>query len=311
LFDNEGQTLQELKKHDIAVGFEDRFLMGCLFSRKLDIKRTIVMLESNKKWRKENGYEQLPHWSSLNKNLLLSDFAFTIPGTRTKDGYGIYYAKFGNMVPEDHGKNFVKDIIDYIIWNNMIGSFYEDMDFHRNGLCFIADMKSVGWKNLDMKLQKTVNSALMDNFPMKISQVIVINPPSIFKPLLAGSRLFVKKKILDRINTMEESELSDFISQDQLSSDLGGNFRFTIETYIDWVDNVIATEGTPKTPVQVPLKQKSKKVYPRDDVPHLGLEENISDKKPVGEEEAGNRKSVWLPIIVNQEIPNKSRRYSS
>jgi len=245
----------------------------------------------------------------------------TIPGARTKDGYGIYYAKFGNMVPEDHGKNFVNDILDYILWNNMVGSFYEDMDFHRNGLCFVADMKAVGWKNMDLKLQKTVNSALMDNFPMKISQVLVLNPPGIFKPLLAGSRLFVKKKIMDRIQIVEPEDLLNFISSDQLSADFGGDLQFTIETYIDWVDSVISS-GLPKTPIQVPLKARSKGSYPRDEVirrleiPAENSNLNASNEDDAGDDDdAGSRKTARpLTTLVSANLPsgspNKSRRFN-
>jgi len=251
-----------------------------LFSRKLDVKRALKMLESNLKWRKENGHDDTPDWAKLNKPLIKSDFAMTIPGARTKNGHGIIYGKFGNMVPDDH-PNFVKDIMDYIMWNNMVGIFLEDMEYHRNGVCFIADMKSTGWRNLDMKLQKTVNSALMDNFPMKISQVIVLHPPAIFKPLLAGARLFVKKKILDRIEMLEPEDLLKFVAPDQLAAEFGGKITYTIETYLEWVDQVLAQNHPPATPIKVELRAKSRKHYPRDLVPHIHL--SASDEKEINE----------------------------
>jgi len=206
------------------------------------------------------------------------------------------------MVPDDHGKNFVQDVLDYIIWNNMKGAFFEDMDFHRNGICFICDMQSVGWRNIDMKLQKSVNNALMENFPTKIAHVMVLNTPVIFKTLLAGLRLFVKRKIMDRIQVVEPNELINFIDKEQLSADFGGDQHFTIETYIDWVDHVIA-EQLPKTPVKVPLKEKSKEIYPRDTVAH----EHSTDHRTQEE----GMLSARHHQLQAEPSPKASRRYSS
>jgi len=265
-----GSSKTEKNHHEISSKFDDRFIVGCLFSRKFKIEAAVKMLTSNWEWRKEHGFEKIPEWSSMNKPLMMADFAVTVPGARTKNGLGIIYAKFGNMIPDDH-PNFVEDIVNYMMWNNMIGIFLEDMDYHRNGICFVADMKSVGWKNIDTKLQKTVNSALMDKFPLKISQVLILHPPMILKPIMAGVRLLVKKKIMDRIQIIEPEEVLDYIDKSQLLSDFGGEVHFSIETYFDWVDKVLATNMEPKIHVKVTPKQKSHESYPRDKVPHLQL----------------------------------------
>jgi hypothetical protein len=44
LFEDEWEEFQKLKASDKCEGFSDRFLMACLFARKLDIPRTEEML---------------------------------------------------------------------------------------------------------------------------------------------------------------------------------------------------------------------------------------------------------------------------
>jgi len=252
--------------------------MGCLFARKMKEDRAVKMLQMNLEWRKENGFEKIPEWHSLNRNLLLADFAYYIPSTRSKNGYGIIYAKFANMIPDDH-PNFLEDILKYMIWNNMMGIFLEDMDYHRNGVCFVADFKSVGWKNIDTKLQRTAGSALMDRFPMKISSLLVLHPPIIFKAVVTGVKLFVKKKVMDRVQIIDPEEITKYIDKSQLSSEFGGDIDFTVETMLDWVDQVLANNMAEKTPVKVPYKRKSKDKYPRDLVPHIQLPDNDDHDK--------------------------------
>jgi len=195
VFHHEIEALKILKQNKIAKFFNDRFLMGCLFSRKMDIARTIKMLKSNLKWRLSNGYEKIPRWDEIDKNVLKANFALTIPGARSKDGNSILYCKLGRMVPSELGKNYLKTIIEFIIWNNSIGTFLDGLDYHRNGLIFIADLQGVGWKNIDISLQRKVNSAMMDNFPLRISKVLIMNPPSIINAVISCARVFVKKKL--------------------------------------------------------------------------------------------------------------------
>jgi len=154
LFESEIEALTAIKRYKVSKFFNDRFIMGCLFSRKMDISRTVKMLKSHVKWRVSNKYERVPRWDELNKDLLSDNFAYIIPGTRSKDGSSILYAKLNRMVPGDYGKQFIKDIMDIMIWNNSVGTFYENLDFHRNGLIFIADLENFGLKNLDFSLQK-------------------------------------------------------------------------------------------------------------------------------------------------------------
>eukprot|EP01126_Amoeba_proteus_P028282 TRINITY_DN2791_c0_g2_i11.p1 TRINITY_DN2791_c0_g2~~TRINITY_DN2791_c0_g2_i11.p1 ORF type:complete len:194 (+),score=29.55 TRINITY_DN2791_c0_g2_i11:78-659(+) len=87
LFDDEWSAFLRLKSLPCSEGFSDRFLMACLFSRKLDVQRTETMLLSNRRWREENGFSVIPEWESLDKNRLVEGrFILKIPGTRARNG---------------------------------------------------------------------------------------------------------------------------------------------------------------------------------------------------------------------------------
>jgi len=115
--------------------------------------------------------KKIPKWDDIDKNVLDPGFALTIHGARSIAGHSILYCRLGRMVPSELGKNYLKTVIEFIIWNNSIGTFLDGLDYHRNGLIFIADLTGVGWKNIDINLQRKVNSAMMDNFPMRIQNL--------------------------------------------------------------------------------------------------------------------------------------------
>eukprot|EP01126_Amoeba_proteus_P011456 TRINITY_DN14619_c0_g1_i6.p1 TRINITY_DN14619_c0_g1~~TRINITY_DN14619_c0_g1_i6.p1 ORF type:complete len:314 (-),score=44.65 TRINITY_DN14619_c0_g1_i6:320-1261(-) len=199
LFQDEWEAFLELKKLPCCEGFSDRFLMACLFARKLDVTRTQTMLENNKRWREENGYREIPKWESLNRARLEEGrFGLKIPGSRGRNGEGIIYVRMGRMFP---GKwpDFIETCIQWTVWNGMQGGLYESMDYFRNGIMMIADLENMGWDNIDLTLQNRMSSALLDNFPMRTCKILILNPPWILNAFLDALRLVIKKKVMDRV----------------------------------------------------------------------------------------------------------------
>jgi hypothetical protein len=185
----------------------------------------------------DKGYERMPTWEDIDKGLLDFNFAQVIPGSRSKEGNPIIYCKLAKLVPSDMGKNYVKKLIDYILWNNSCGTFLDGMDFHRNGLIFIADLEGVGWKNIDINLQKKINGALIDNFPMRIQKVLLINPPSIINTVISCMKIFMKKKIMDRIEIIDRNDVVNFIDEENLWEDFGGKCEFSVKQLIKSLDD--------------------------------------------------------------------------
>jgi len=244
LFEDEYAEFLKLKELPIAAGFSDRFLMACLFARKLDLKRTEEMLQKNKAWREENGYADLPSFDSLPRKMIeTGKFALKIPGCRGKNGEGIIYVRMGNMVPSDH-ENFTENCVRMTVWNGMHGGLYDSMDYFRNGIMMVADLEGMGWNNVDMSVQKRISSALLDNFPMRTCKILIINPPWILNPFLSGMSLFIKKKVMDRIYVLEKPEdLLTHIDKAYLLKDYGGDVEYSVTDWFDFLQDQ-DTKGT-------------------------------------------------------------------
>jgi len=237
LFEDEYEAFLELKKLPCTEGFTDRFLMACLFARKLDIKRTEEMLLKNKAWRTENGYAELPPFKSLNFEMLKTGrFALKIPGCRGKNGEGIIYVKMGKMVPSAH-TDFVESCVQWTVWNGMHGGLYDSMDYFRNGIMMVADLEGMGWDNVDVTVQRRISSALLDNFPMRTCKILIINPPWILNAFLGGMSLFIKKKVMERIYVLENKEdLLTHIDKEYLLKEYGGDVEYEVEDWFKFLE---------------------------------------------------------------------------
>jgi len=245
LFEDEWETFQELKKTPAAEGYSDRFLMACLFARKLDIKRTEEMLTHNKAWREENGFSQIPSFDSLNKKLVEEGkFALKCPGARGKNGEGIIYVKMGNMYPTKWGEDFIDLCIQMTVWNGMRGGLWETMDYFRNGIMMVADLSDMSWDNVDMSLQQRMSSALLDNFPMRTCKIMILHPPWILNAFLGGLRLVIKKKVMDRVYVVDKPEdLLDHIEKDSLLKEYGGELDYSVGDWYHFIDEQEARES--------------------------------------------------------------------
>lgn len=237
LFDDEWEAFQQLKASPKAEGFSDRFLMACLFARKLDIARTEEMLEKNKNWRAENNYNEIPAFDSLNKGMLENGkFALKIPGCRGKNGEGVIYVKMGKMVPADH-EDFTESCVRWTVWNGMHGGLYESMDYFRNGIMMVADLADMGWHNVDLSVQRRIGSALLDNFPMRTCKILIINPPWILNAFLSGMSLFIKKKVMERIYVLEgPADLATHIEKESLLKEYGGDLEYEIPDWYKFIE---------------------------------------------------------------------------
>jgi len=240
LFDYELKALEEVKKLPIVKegGFKDEFIMACLFARKLDVKRTDELLQKNLKWRRENGYEILPTLEDIDKDLIRTEYSWLVPGNRTKDGHGVAYAQFAKLVPSDWGH---KKIMDWMIWVYSKGILIEGMDWHRNGIVFIEDLGGFSWKHWDSALQQKMMTAIQNNFPMRLKEIYLLHPPSFLKAILKICKLFMKKKLLDRVKVVTLEDVRDRIPEDELCVQFGGTYKCEVGEYVKIVEEFSAS----------------------------------------------------------------------
>jgi len=223
-------ALEELKKHEISKGIPDKVLLVFLFARKLDVKRTISLLTLNMQFMKEYGYSwNVPITASeVDPRLLKNPFAFSLPGNRDKLGRKISYLFPARLRMKDFT---FKQIMDFTMF-----SFYEylkeGLDVHRAGVTYIEDIKGMQMKNIDMNMANKMNKNVKDTFPLKIKLILVVNPGTLIKVLLAIARVFVKKKVMERVKIVDKTEeLTQFVELDQLPKCFGGKLEIPDQVY--------------------------------------------------------------------------------
>jgi len=168
------------------------FLMGCLFSRKLDLERTNVLLRANWKWRKENKFVKLPKIEDVNLEVL--HYFHGIPCTRTIDGCGMIYAHVSPSQQAGKGAYTVQNVTRAATFFNFVSVFLEGMDFLRNGICIAMDLGEFGWNHWDISFWTGMGPMWTDVFPMLMKRIAIINPPLILSGLMKLASVFVKKK---------------------------------------------------------------------------------------------------------------------
>jgi len=274
-----------------------------LFSRKMDIERTHVLLRANWKWRKENKFIQLPTIDEINLEVFHTFFG--IPGARTEDGCGLLYA----TVNPDHvaGQEpwTVASVTKAATFFNFIGVFLEGMDYVRNGICIAMDLGNFGWNHWEYSFWYGMGGMWTDTFPMLMKRIAIINPPLILSGLLKLASLFVKKKIMSRIAVLGEEETENILEHlegdtTQVSKKFGGSVEFTWDQYEVELREFCKENQTRL--IALPEKEKKKKGKSDDDsysVSHYS-EIEAESKSPESQSETSGEPGPLTPKKKNK-----------
>jgi len=198
LFDDEKRVLEEIKKKatDLCQNFSDEFIMSCLFSRKMDVPRTIELLKKSVQWRKENNFTEIPKFDDIPSQFWT--LIHHIPCSRDKAGRSIRYTHPAAIHPNVHP--WVPHTFKIALtWYHYVGMFTDGIDGIRNGFHVINNLDSLGWKNFDIDLQKHNAALVSETFPILIRRISILNPPAIFNALWKIMKIFAKKKIVDHL----------------------------------------------------------------------------------------------------------------
>eukprot|EP01129_Flabellula_baltica_P012386 TRINITY_DN5591_c0_g1_i2.p1 TRINITY_DN5591_c0_g1~~TRINITY_DN5591_c0_g1_i2.p1 ORF type:complete len:193 (-),score=27.66 TRINITY_DN5591_c0_g1_i2:63-641(-) len=153
LFEHEKEALEVAKTWEIASYFPDQFILACIFSRKFDMQRVKEMLEDCHETRVSSGVDW-PVYEEIEKSLLFNLSYFGIPGARTKEGCGILYMRLKYMEPDTKLFNYADAMFRLMMWNHKIGIYIDGMDIHRNGFYLVLDLKGLGFKHINLDMQR-------------------------------------------------------------------------------------------------------------------------------------------------------------
>jgi len=75
-----------------------------------------------------------------------------------------------------------------------------------------------------MTLDKKLASVYQDAYPIKIKKIFIVNPPSFLVALMEVAKLFMKKKLLDRVAPVRPEGLPEYFEHDQIPAYLDGGY---------------------------------------------------------------------------------------
>mmetsp|Transcript_14408 Transcript_14408/g.15974 ORF Transcript_14408/g.15974 Transcript_14408/m.15974 type:complete len:304 (-) Transcript_14408:528-1439(-) len=237
LFPHELKALNEVKNlltDSILSVIHDRLLMGMLFARKFDLERTVKMAKGFYEWvQNDERVSRAYKPNTISKEVTLCGAFLSVPGARTIEGYALLYNRVTFLNPATVDR---EDALDFATAVHLLSFTSEGMDYHRNGICVVVDMKGMTWAHFDVEMRKKLMELLENKFPCRTKRLLVLNPPVFLTALMAIARLFVKSKILSRMRILSsEADLLKYIDKSQLHEYYGGDVSYTPQQWLDHI----------------------------------------------------------------------------
>jgi hypothetical protein len=109
-----------------------------------------------------------------------------------------------------------------------------NLDECRSGMTFITQCKGMGWKNFSLELEHRAAVLYQDAIPCRFAGMPCVNAGPILRVMLALCKVFLKKKIADRIIVCKQADLitKHSFAPESLPALLGGTCEKP--TYEEW-----------------------------------------------------------------------------
>ena len=129
-----------------------------------------------------------------------------------------------------------------------------DLNECRTGMTAITQCKGMGWKNFSLELEKRAAVLYQDAIPCRFAGMPCVNAGPILRAMLKLCKVFLKKKIADRILVCKQEELvsKHGYSAETLPPLLGGTC--TEPTYESWMRSQLEAREESKAKVKIALE---------------------------------------------------------
>ena len=126
-----------------------------------------------------------------------------------------------------------------------------DLDECRRGMTMVTQCKGMGWKNFSLELEHRAAVLYQDAIPCRFAGMPMVNAGPIVRAMLALCKVFLKKKIADRIVSCKQDDLvkKHGFAPESLPPLLGGTC--TSPTYEEWARAQLEAREVSKQKVQI------------------------------------------------------------
>eukprot|EP00937_MAST-01D_sp_MAST-1D-sp2_P006893 g6893.t1 len=215
-----------------AAALSDFWLLACLRSRKFDAARAGVLAANLARWRADLKLDGLGVLGGAGEGLRaqLRTGKFRLTGGRDKAGRAIFVLNLRHHDPSTYSAQDMVQLMAYTIEraHREGGALTQT-----RGFCFINDLSGVGMKNVDPRVPKAIFGALTSRLPGRLGQILIMNPPALFRVLFPIVSRLMKNKMRRRVRVVGSGDaarraLLQYIDADQLLPEHGGTLRFDL-----------------------------------------------------------------------------------
>jgi len=221
IFDGERELIKQLKKDLPSLENEsDKFVLVFLLARRHDYKDSLDLLKKFIKLQTDYGFTpSYPPSFSHHPNLIPLSKSLEIPmmlaiGERDKYDRMLRYFFMGQDNPDSRDR---KTTYCLMFWETYFLVNVEPLSVWRNGISIVVDFKGFGWKNIDMSSKgRAVNRDVQGTFPFRFRSFYCVNGGSVVGALVQAAKLVVPKKIMSRVNWIDQTLLKESIPSKSL-----------------------------------------------------------------------------------------------
>eukprot|EP00055_Hartaetosiga_balthica_P008884 m.34258 g.34258 ORF g.34258 m.34258 type:complete len:308 (-) comp6510_c0_seq1:180-1103(-) len=200
---------------------EGRFwLMMCLRARKYDLERALIIYFNYLKFRVDFGIGDVNDPDEEETKAVLNEDVMRCAGNTDKSGRYIWGFDGGNFFPKNYTPRIVTRALHHLIDHLM----RKHPDASIKGIITIGNLRGYGLANFDPDTEKMFIESITNNIPLRQGGFFLINAPFIIKMIMPIAKLFMKKKMRNRLNLVHKRDLLRDIDENHLDVEYGGTF---------------------------------------------------------------------------------------
>ena len=178
---------------------------ACLRFRHHDYAKAADRLKKYLKWRRQTFGDLADQTLDGNDKLLsqITQSTFTrLSPERLPNGEALLFV---NMQAHDPSEFSAEDTIN--CWHFLVlDAMMQDANLARNGFIVVNDMTGASLSNMDMRFPALIASTVADAMPVRVRNLIVMNPPMVIRFALAITKPLLSSKLSKRINIVNDKE---------------------------------------------------------------------------------------------------------
>lgn len=210
----ETAALKELKahlrKHPLkpigSSDYDDFFLLKFVIAGKCRLEKTYTRLTNYHGFRLKYKMDEMSNVEAIRwakKNL---EGTFMTPGMQ--DGVASSFLQFSNFYPDVASDDL--GFLNLITCGNLyLHAYTSTLQMARAGHRVIISMEGFGWKNSPISLMRKLAPLYQDCFPVRIVEINMVNPPMWVNAIIAAFKMFMKKKLSDRVTLAWDKGVED------------------------------------------------------------------------------------------------------